>query len=122
MLDFLPPMIDGTLREHYILLFGSAGAFAMAVGLVSAWTGAYFGARRASRRAQEQLVRDARDAAMLAEQRFAQLSQAVDAIATEVERISEGQRYTTRLLAERGPAAHAPLAVPRREAGTTTPH
>jgi len=29
-----------------------------------------------------------------------QLSQAVDAIALEVERISEGQRFTTRLLAE----------------------
>lgn len=29
-----------------------------------------------------------------------QLSQAVDAIAVEVERISEGQRYTTRLLSE----------------------
>ena len=29
-----------------------------------------------------------------------QLNQAVDAIALEVERISEGQRYTTRLLSE----------------------
>lgn len=37
-----------------------------------------------------------------------QLSQAVDAIAVEVERISEGQRYTTRLLSEqRDPARHA---------------
>lgn len=31
---------------------------------------------------------------------LAQLSQAVDAIALEVERISEGQRFTTRLLSE----------------------
>jgi len=31
---------------------------------------------------------------------LAQLTQAVDAIAVEVERISEGQRFTTRLLAE----------------------
>lgn len=31
---------------------------------------------------------------------LAQLSQAVDAIAVEVERISEGQRFTTRLLSE----------------------
>lgn len=31
---------------------------------------------------------------------LAQLNQAVDAIALEVERISEGQRYTTRLLSE----------------------
>jgi len=32
-----------------------------------------------------------------------QLTQAVDAIALEVERISEGQRFTTRLLTEREP-------------------
>ena len=30
-----------------------------------------------------------------------QISQSVDAIAIEVERISEGQRYTTRILTER---------------------
>lgn len=36
-----------------------------------------------------------------------QLTQAVDAIALEVERISEGQRFTTRLLAEQRDAAHA---------------
>ncbi|HUQ98120.1 MAG TPA: hypothetical protein VM166_01620 [Gemmatimonadaceae bacterium] len=35
-----------------------------------------------------------------------QLTQAVDAIALEVERISEGQRFTTRLLTEREPHQH----------------
>ena len=34
--------------------------------------------------------------------RLERIEQAVDAIALEVERISEGQRFTTRLLAERG--------------------
>jgi hypothetical protein len=34
-----------------------------------------------------------------------QLNQAVDAIALEVERISEGQRFTTRLLSEQRDAA-----------------
>lgn len=38
-----------------------------------------------------------------------QLSQAVDAIALEVERISEGQRYTTRLLSEQRDAARQAL-------------
>lgn len=33
--------------------------------------------------------------------RFARLEQAVDAIALEVERIAEGQRFTTKLLADR---------------------
>jgi hypothetical protein len=35
------------------------------------------------------------------------LMQAVDAIAVEVERISEGQRYLTKVLAERGTSAPA---------------
>lgn len=37
----------------------------------------------------------------LDENRLQHLEQAVDAIAIEVERISEGQRFTTKLLAER---------------------
>jgi hypothetical protein len=36
----------------------------------------------------------------LTEVRLARIEQAVDAIALEVERISEGQRFTTRLLSE----------------------
>lgn len=35
------------------------------------------------------------------EERLARIEQAVDAIAVEVERISEGQRFTTKLLSER---------------------
>ncbi len=35
--------------------------------------------------------------------RLASLERAVDAIAVETERISEGQRFTTKLLAERAP-------------------
>jgi hypothetical protein len=38
------------------------------------------------------------------------LNQAVDAIALEVERISEGQRFTTRLLSEQREAARPGLA------------
>ena len=34
-------------------------------------------------------------------QRLEQLQQSVDSVAVEVERISEGQRFTTKLLAER---------------------
>jgi hypothetical protein len=36
--------------------------------------------------------------------RLERMEQAIDSIAVEVERISEGQRFTTRLLAERVPA------------------
>ena len=43
---------------------------------------------------------------------LAQLNQAVDAIAVEVERISEGQRFTTRLLSEQRDAARHTLSSP----------
>ena len=42
------------------------------------------------------------------EQRLARIEAAVEASAIEVERISEGQRFTTRLLTER-PVSYAPL-------------
>lgn len=35
------------------------------------------------------------------EQRLERMEQAIDAMASEVERVAEGQRFTTRLLAER---------------------
>jgi hypothetical protein len=52
--------------------------------------------------------------------RMERLDSAVDAIAVEIERISEGQRFTTRLLAER-PAVQ-PIAERPRQIGSTTPH
>ena len=55
--------------------------------------------------------------------RLQRIEQAVESIALEVERIGEAQRFTTKLLAERQPDAAARIAsVPRREAGTITPH
>jgi hypothetical protein len=47
------------------------------------------------------------------EQRLARIEQAVDAIALEVERMSEGQRFTTRLLADRMGEANAISPGPR---------
>jgi hypothetical protein len=56
-------------------------------------------------------------------QRLERMEQAMDAIAIEIERVSEGQRFVTRLLSERGPAAigvgqHAaePVRVPLSDA------
>lgn len=43
--------------------------------------------------------------------RLTRLDQAVDSIAVEVERIGEGQRFVTRVLAERAPE---PIAIPQR--------
>jgi hypothetical protein len=64
------------------------------------------------------------------DRRFDRLEQAVDAIAIEVERVSEGQRFVTKILAERAPQASAdpnqalalgagpaePIQVPERQA------
>ena len=52
--------------------------------------------------------------------RLDRMEQAIDSIAIEVERISEGQRFTTKLLSERAPEAALPgvsrgTVIPRRE-------
>jgi hypothetical protein len=54
-------------------------------------------------------------------ERLARLDGSVDTVAVEIERISEAQRFTARVLAER---AAAPAALPdkSRPAGSTTPH
>jgi hypothetical protein len=44
------------------------------------------------------------------DQRLERIEQAVDAIAVEMERVSEGQRFTTKLLADRVSPAPAPAA------------
>jgi hypothetical protein len=45
-------------------------------------------------------TRESRESGGMADARLSRLEQAVDAIAVEVERISEGQRFTTKLLSE----------------------
>jgi len=70
----------------------------LALGAVIAWS---FAPRREDKITGQQ----ARDTAALLEridQRVTELEQSVGAIAVEVERIGEGQRFMTRLLAERG--------------------
>jgi hypothetical protein len=42
------------------------------------------------------------------QQQIAQVQMSVDAMALEVERVSEGQRFVTKLLAERGDPARLP--------------
>jgi hypothetical protein len=51
-------------------------------------------------------------------QRLARMEQSIDAAAVEIERISEAQRFTTKLLAEKG---HHPVAEGSR-AKVITPH
>jgi hypothetical protein len=120
MESLFPPFFHGTLREHYLILFGAAGGIALVAGLVSAWVGAYIGARRAARTTMLEAI--AASPARVNEARMSQLVDAVDAIALEVERISEAQRFTARLLAERQAPSAPPAPLGRRDSGATTPH
>jgi hypothetical protein len=54
----------------------------------------------------------------LSDARLVRIEQAVEAIALEVERISEGQRFTTRLLSEQSRPAPKPV---QRQLSTNTP-
>ena len=116
MLDWLPRTIDGTLREHYLMLFGAAGIFALGFGVAGAWLGAWLGTRRAGRRAVEELARaNTREL----DARMAALTQQLELVAVEVERMSEGHRFMAKVLAERGNASLPPR---RRDGGSVTPH
>ncbi|MEO8622640.1 MAG: hypothetical protein ABI625_16335 [bacterium] len=108
----IPQMILGTTREHYLMLFGAAAAIGLTAGLIGSWLGGYLGARRAARTAQ--LTASTQNSAAL---QLAPVMQALDAIALEVERISEAQRFTTKVLSER-PGAMLPV----RSAKSITPH
>lgn len=107
----MPHLFIGTTREHYMLLFSAAGAIGLSAGLVGAWIGAFVGARRAVRTAQLDRME------ALPSTQLAPLMQALDAIALEVERISEAQRFTAKVLSER-----QPVVLPRAESRSITPH
>jgi hypothetical protein len=64
--------------------------------LASAFAGAYFFGKS---RGQREGITAARDPELVA--RISRVEQIVEATAIEIERISEGQRFTTRLLSER---------------------
>jgi len=70
----------------------------------------------AHRKEASRLERDS--TSPLTEARLARIEQAVEAIALEVERISEGQRFTTKLLSEQSRPAPRPV---QRQISTNTP-
>ena len=100
------------------LLVALGVAFVPAVATLAAL---WLGARRRADRA-EKIIHELAIAPALrgeaAGPSTSHLSQAIDAIAVEVERISEGQRFTTSLLSERREGV-APRSMPLR---VDTPH
>jgi hypothetical protein len=82
---------------------GDLGALIALIGVVSgvavlvgAFAGAYFFGKS---RGQREAITAAKDPELVA--RISRVEQIVEATAIEIERISEGQRFTTRLLSER---------------------
>ncbi|AHG92788.1 hypothetical protein J421_5253 (plasmid) [Gemmatirosa kalamazoonensis] len=124
------------MREHYLLLFGAAGAIATVSSTIAAWLGARFGARRAARDAAGHAADDAARVAERAVERAVAalrpqldgLRHTVESTAVEVERVAEAQRFAARLLAERTAAERAPRpdaaarVTPRSEFRVPTPH
>jgi hypothetical protein len=90
----------------------------VSIGLAVAW----HGARREVRLLVE-LMRETRASARgLDAADVARLERAVETIAVEVERVSEGQRYVTRLLADRAPAERPALPHQVPPPRVITPH
>jgi hypothetical protein len=78
-----------TGQESAVLIVGAVGASSF--GLT--WLKMHYGSQKTIKNADVAAI----------EARLARIEQAVDAIAVETERISEGQRFTTKLLSERAP-------------------
>jgi len=96
-----------------VAFFASAASIIWAVAF--AWT-------RWLVRPQEEPLIASQDQQYRVEQRLANIEHAVQAIAVEVERLGEGQRFTARLLADRLPQdAAAPRALPEHRR-VDTPH
>jgi hypothetical protein len=68
---------------------------------------------------KELALRAEQPAGSVSDERMARLEVAVESIALEVERISEGQRFTTRLLNEAARASSPRVAAPIKQ---DTPH
>jgi hypothetical protein len=122
-LQFWPELPEHALRKGVVSPGGSMGSdFVIAV---VCWSAALIAANFATAialvRARERIRHLEQGGRPLQPGGSERLEQAVEAIALEVERISEGQRFTTKLLAERRGAT--PEVEPRRAPDPiTTPH
>jgi hypothetical protein len=92
-----------------VSLFGALASLAYSINAIA-------GAWVARGRDEARLVNDT--ATPLADARLARLERAVNAIALEVERISEAQRFTTKLLSEQ---ARIPPTPAQRQLSADTP-
>jgi hypothetical protein len=101
----------------------AAMAVALFVSIASvAWSAAFAWSRWLARPQQTPQLPTA-EHEHLVQQRLASIEHAVQAIAIEVERLGEGQRFATRVLTERLPAgAAAPMSLEAEAPRVDTPH
>ena len=92
-----------------LLILASGGLFVSTIAFATLWVRA----RERAVRAESML-----EGARLGVSRNDQSGLALDAIAEEVERIGEGQRFLTRVMSEQANRA----ALPGRASGSITPH
>src|SRR5919205_237747 len=123
-------IFHGMRERDAMIVLATIGGTALFTGMFGAWVGAYFGSRRAVKKSFRDRIEIP---SIVTEVRYDELARSIDAIALEVERISEAQRFAAKLLVERAnttvsaPVVSAPTvataaAIPRRDAGVTTPH
>jgi len=91
-----------------LLILGGAGLFCSTITFAALWVRARERAMRAESLLEGMRMMGARDA-----------MPALDAIAEEVERIGEGQRFITRIMSEQASRASVPAP---RPSGSITPH
>ena len=115
--QFLRELLNSPFVEQVAVLSAAVVVLALGFGFVGATIGAYFGGRIGARRA---LAAMRREPQLVANDHLDEVRNALDAIAVEVERISEGQRFTARLVADRV-AQNAPVTH-HRDPGSVTPH
>jgi hypothetical protein len=101
--------------EAYMTIFAVVAI--VAVGCLSAKAGQFYERhkweRRLLKRAGVELDdADPGSASAIPPSRFDRLEQAVDTIALEMERVTEGQRFVTKLLAERRVDRTPPTPIP----------
>ena len=102
----LPPALLGSRR------------IALVAGIVGAWLGARFGTRRVVKEMLAELPSSGQQD--FAIQQLYRVSQAVDVMSVELERLAEGQRYAAKLLADRA-GDRVPKST-ERAPGVVTPH
>ncbi|MFI5230555.1 MAG: hypothetical protein ACHQWU_15900 [Gemmatimonadales bacterium] len=105
---------DRILAKQFLEIFAVVGTTAMVCG--SAVLVVWLRSRSRREAASPELSRRFEEIVA----RLERLDASVEAVAVEVERISEGQRFTTKILADR--PTGAPVLERPRPIGSTTPH